>query len=103
MKVLLKPGDEVKILREITQTISCSLNLGEVLKKIVEVVVHSTKGDACLLYLFDESNDELILRASKKPHPKALGNMKLRIGEGITGWVAKEKKREKHLNSRNKH
>lgn len=34
----------------------------------------------------------LILRASKNPHPKVIENIKLKIGEGITGWVAENRK-----------
>ena len=31
---------------------------------------------------------ELILRASKNAHPDVVDRLKLRVGEGITGWVA---------------
>jgi uroporphyrinogen-III synthase len=44
-----------------------------------------------LVYVLDETKQELILRASKKPHPDLLRKIKLKVGEGITGWVAKEK------------
>ena len=30
------------------------------------------------------------LRASKNPHPRLIGRIAMRVGEGITGWVAKE-------------
>jgi signal transduction protein with GAF and PtsI domain len=33
----------------------------------------------------------LILRASKNPHPKIIGRIKVKLGEGITGWVARER------------
>ncbi|MFQ5866527.1 MAG: GAF domain-containing protein [bacterium] len=92
MKFRLKPEEEIQILRRITETISCTLNLEEVLKRSVEIVIQITEGDACLLYLFDDRKEELILRASKNPHPKILGKIRLKLGEGITGWVAKEKK-----------
>ena len=29
----------------------------------------------------------LVLRASKNPHPEVVDRLKLRVGEGITGWV----------------
>ncbi len=83
---------EVAILHQISETISCNLNLDEVLKQIIEIVVQVTHADACLLYLLDSRREELILRASKNPHPKLIGRIRLEIGEGITGWVAKEKK-----------
>jgi len=52
-----------------------------------------THADACLLYLLSESREELILRASKNPHPRLIGRITIGIGEGITGWVARERTR----------
>ncbi len=82
---------EVQILHRISESISGSLELETVLKQIVEVVVEVTKADACLLYLLSEKHDELILRASKNPHPRLIGRISIGMGEGITGWVAREK------------
>jgi signal transduction protein with GAF and PtsI domain len=33
----------------------------------------------------------LILRASKNPHSDILDHLKIRVGQGITGWVAQHK------------
>ncbi len=82
---------EVQILHRISESISSSLEQEIVLKQIVEVVVEVTKADACLLYLLSEEKDELILRASKNPHPRLIGRISIGLGEGITGWVAREK------------
>jgi signal transduction protein with GAF and PtsI domain len=82
---------EVHILHRISESISSTLEPEAVLKHIVEVVVEVTKADACLLYLISANNDELILRASKNPHPRLIGRISIGLGEGITGWVAREK------------
>ncbi len=84
---------EVDVLHRITESITNTLDLEAVLKHIVEVVVEVTKADACLLYLLSDSRDELILRASKNPHPKLIGRITIGLGEGITGWVARERMR----------
>jgi signal transduction protein with GAF and PtsI domain len=84
---------EVDVLHRISESISSTLDLESVLKHIVEVVVEVTKADACLLYLLSESREELILRASKNPHPKLIGRITIGLGEGITGWVARERTR----------
>ncbi|MBA3066316.1 GAF domain-containing protein [bacterium] len=84
--------NELQILHNTAQLISSSIEITEVLEQILELVIGLTKADSCLIYLYDKKNDELVLRASKKTHPKMLGKVKLKIGEGITGWVAKEKK-----------
>ena len=84
---------EVNVLHRITDSISNTLDLEAVLKHIVEIVVEVTKADACLLYLLSDGQDELILRASKNPHPKLIGRITIGMGEGITGWVAQERTR----------
>ena len=91
--VLRERTREVEMLHRISESISSTLDLASVLKHIVEVVVEVTKADSCLLYLVSVNRDELVLRASKNPHPKLIGRISLGLGEGITGWVAQEKVR----------
>ncbi len=92
LKAALKlKNQEIEVLHQISQAMSGNLNLEEVLKHIIELVTGVTNGDACLLYLLDKTNEELVLRASRNPHPKIIGRIKVKMGEGITGWVAKEK------------
>ena len=85
-----KDGAELAILHTIVETISYDLNLEEVLSNIINIVKKVTKADSCFLYLIDDKN--LVLRASQNSHPGIIGNIKLKLGEGITGWVAKNKK-----------
>jgi signal transduction protein with GAF and PtsI domain len=83
-------SQELRILHQIGESISCSLDLDRVLGEIVGLVVDVTECDSCLLYLIDESGEYLLLRASKNPHPGLIGKIALRVGEGITGWVAEK-------------
>lgn len=82
---------EVEVLHRISESISNTLDLEAVLRHIVDVVVEVTSGDACLLYLLSDDKSELVLRASKNPHPKLIGRITIGLGEGITGWVAQER------------
>ena len=82
---------EIEILHQISRTISEDLNLKDLLNEIIDLVTNVTRCDSCLLYLLDRNNEELILRASKNPHPKIIGRIKVKLGEGITGWVGKER------------
>src|SRR5262245_11076381 len=83
-------GQELKILHQISHTISCTLDLDEVLRQIIDLVIQVTKGDSCLVYLLDSNEEFLVLRASKNPHPRLIGKISVKVGEGITGWVARE-------------
>src|SRR4249920_1411480 len=69
---------EIEILHQISEAISGNLNLEDVLHHIIELVTQVTKGDSCLLYLLDKVNEELVLRASKNPHPKIIGRIKVK-------------------------
>src|SRR5262249_3399723 len=89
-KTLDLAGRELRILHQISQSIMSTLALDQVLRQIVDLVIDVTHGDACLIYLRDESGDSLVLRASKNPHPRLIGKIAMKVGEGITGWVARE-------------
>jgi signal transduction protein with GAF and PtsI domain len=84
---------EVDVLHRISESISSTLDPEAVFAHIVDIVVEVTNADACLLYLLSETREELILRASKNPHPKLIGRITIGLGEGITGWVAREQTR----------
>lgn len=90
-KELQKREKEQEILFKVIGDIA-SLELQKVLKRIVKIVSKITKADSCLVYVLDPKKNELVLRASKNPHQKLLKRIKMKMGEGITGWVAKEKK-----------
>ena len=66
------------------------MNLQEVLDRVVALVVDFMECDSCLLYLMDEG--ELVLRAGNRGSSKPAANVKLALSEGLTGWVAREKR-----------
>ena len=83
---------ELDTLYQISSSINSHLELDEVLCETVRLVHEVTQGDSCLLYLLDEASRELVLQAAKDPHPGEIGSIRLKLGEGITGWVAQEQK-----------
>jgi signal transduction protein with GAF and PtsI domain len=86
VQALADENPEVDFLHEIGSRMAAADPLHEVLERIVSFVSGVVKCDSCFLYLLEE--DELVLRASKNPHPEVIDRLKLRVGEGITGWVA---------------
>ncbi len=63
--------------------------LHDVLADVVEFVTSVVKCDSCFIYVLE--GDELVLRASKNPHPETVDRLKLKLGQGITGWVAEHR------------
>jgi uroporphyrinogen-III synthase len=76
----------IDVLHEIGVRLGTGDGFHEVLTKVVEFASALVKCDSCLVYVLE--GDELVLRASKNPHTEAVDRLKLRVGQGITGWVA---------------
>jgi signal transduction protein with GAF and PtsI domain len=84
-------GTQVALLHRISSIVSSGLELETMLRELVGLIMQVTDSDACLVYLVDHSTNEIVLRASQLPHSGEIGNIRLQMGEGITGWVAKHK------------
>jgi len=76
----------VDLLHEIGVRLASADGFHDVLTRVVEFASALVKCDSCLVYVLE--GEELVLRASKNPHPEVVDRLKLRVGEGITGWVA---------------
>jgi uroporphyrinogen-III synthase len=81
---------QLHLLQRISRFISRDMRLGEALQGVVSLVVEFMECDSCLLYLLE--NQELVLCASHHPHPDAIGRVRLKLSEGLTGWVARERR-----------
>src|SRR3989338_807179 len=87
---LERTESQLQVLQKISRLMARKLSLPQVLQAIVELVMGVTEADACLIYLHE--GDTLVLGASNSPHPAQIGKLRLKMGEGITGWVAKERR-----------
>ncbi len=77
-----------RLLHRAIETVTSSLELDAVLSATVDLVMEATAGDACLLLLWDADQDCLVLRAASSAFQDAVGKVRLRLGEGVSGWVA---------------
>jgi signal transduction protein with GAF and PtsI domain len=81
---------QLRVFQSISRMMVRELSLGEVLHGIVELVGDFMGCDSCLVYLLD--NAQLVLCASNPPHPSTIGKVRLNMNEGLTGWVARERR-----------
>src|SRR3984957_12530862 len=84
-------NSHVALLHRISGIVSSELSLDEMLGEIVGLTAQVTECDACLVYLLERETGEIVLRASQVPHAADLGNLRIKMGEGVTGWVAEHK------------
>src|ERR1700685_4652746 len=80
---------QVDLLHDIASRRATAHPFHEVLARLVEFASALVKCDSCLIYVLED--DELVLRASKNPHQEVVDRLKLRLGQGITGWVAEHR------------
>jgi uroporphyrinogen-III synthase len=80
---------DMDVLHEIGSRIAAADPLHVVLARVVEFVSSVVPCDSCFVYVLED--DDLVLRASKTPHPDVVDRLKLRVGQGITGWVAEHR------------
>ena len=89
-RALEEKSAEVELLHEVAAGVAAATVLEEMLEFIAETAVRVTQTDSASIYVLDEPKGELILRAVKDAPHGVLGRLQLKIGEGITGWVARE-------------
>ena len=87
---LERTQQQLRLFQKISRFMVREMSLAEVLQGIVSLVVEFTACDSCLVYLIDR--DELVLCASNTPRPSSIGKVRLKLGEGLTGWVARERR-----------
>jgi signal transduction protein with GAF and PtsI domain len=81
---------QLRLVQKISRFMVRDFSLQEVLQGVVDLVVEFMQCDSCLVYLLD--GDELVLCASNNPHPSEIGKIRIRLNEGLTGWVARERR-----------
>ncbi|MBF0386879.1 MAG: phosphoenolpyruvate--protein phosphotransferase [Candidatus Omnitrophica bacterium] len=70
---------------ELTALFTDTANLDSLLQKIVEMIAHHMNAGVCSVYLYYEEADELVLKATQGLRLDSVGQVKLKLGEGLTG------------------
>ena len=87
---LERTEQQLRLFQKISRFMVRDMSLPEVLKGVVSLVEEFTECDSCLVYLLDGS--ELVLCACNTPHASAVGKVRMQWSEGLTGWVARERR-----------
>jgi signal transduction protein with GAF and PtsI domain len=81
---------QLRLFQRVSRFMVKELSLQDVLQGIVSLIVEFMECDSCLVYLIN--GNELVLCASNMPHPSTIGKIRLKMEEGLTGWVARERR-----------
>jgi len=81
-------GKEINALLEISKAIASGLYLEDVLRLIVTVTANVMNSKICSLWIFDERDQKLKLKATQSISEEYLRERSLAMGEGVVGRVA---------------
>ena len=77
------------LLSETVEAVTSSLDLSEVTSAVAVAVARAFGTDACFVYAYDETTNDLVLQAVHGTHVEATaGPPRMQVGEGLTGWAA---------------
>jgi len=83
---------EGEALRRIGEAMGSLFDLEEMLRAVAGVAVQVTGTDSSQVYLFNDVKDTLVLRAvDAGSEADLVGKVRLKVGEGLAGWVAQHK------------
>jgi len=77
-------------IKELSELFRQSASIETLLDKAVETVAARTQSAVCSIYLYDEEDRTLILRATRGLNPECVGQVRLGLGQGLTGLALQE-------------
>jgi diguanylate cyclase (GGDEF)-like protein len=80
---------ELSIFHDVAKALTSTLNLDSVLQTIMDKMAEYFRPDTWSLLMVDESKDELYFAIAVGDAADTLKTLRLKMGEGIAGWVAK--------------
>jgi len=79
-------------LNNITLELTRTTDLDVLLNKIIKYAAIIVKAEAASILLLDKEKNELYFKASLGKKSKEIKKYKVKVGEGIAGWVAEKRK-----------
>ena len=79
---------ELSFFVHVSKALTSTLELDKVLDIIMENVQKLVQSDAWSLLLYDEERNDLYVAITKGKQPEGLQGMRLKLEEGVAGWVA---------------
>ncbi|HEX6547953.1 MAG TPA: GAF domain-containing protein [Candidatus Dormibacteraeota bacterium] len=83
---------ELGFLQRLAQTAASTEDADELLELIIRETTSAMVTDVCSLYLLAPDGRHLVLTATNGLNEKMVGRVRMKVGEGITGWVAETRR-----------
>src|SRR5438309_10951161 len=84
--------DELEFLTRLLASTASAVDHDALLGAVIDETRAATRSQVCSLYLWQEADAVLVLTATNGLSQSGIGEVRLGLGEGVTGWVAKNRK-----------
>src|SRR5437763_15855443 len=88
-----RQGQELEIFHGVAKALTSSLDLDSILQTIMDKMAEYFRPENWSLLMVDGEKNELYFAIAVGTAAEALKNVRLKVGEGIAGWVAKHGER----------
>ena len=88
-----RKGQELTIFHDVAKALTSSLDLDSILQTIMEKMAEFFRPDTWSLLMVDEQRGELYFAIAIGDAADSLKHVRLKVGEGIAGWVAQHGER----------
>ena len=88
-----RQSQELTIFHDVAKALTSSLDLDSILQTIMEKMAEYFRPDTWSLLMVDDERDELYFAIAVGSASETLKNIRLKVGEGIAGYVAKHGER----------
>jgi diguanylate cyclase (GGDEF)-like protein len=82
--------EEVSFYEDVTKIFTSSLDLNNILSAVMKKTKDMIQAEGWSILLLDEEKKELFFEKTQKKETKKIKDFRLKVGEGIAGWVAQE-------------
>jgi PAS domain S-box-containing protein len=83
--------EDVELLLETSRVLASTLDLNTLLRVVIKTAGRVVKAEAASLLLLDEKTGELYFDVTLGDAGDQLKRVRLKVGEGLAGWVARER------------
>ncbi len=84
-----RQSQELNIFHDVAKALTSSLDLDSILQTTMEKMAEYFRPDTWSLLMVDEKAEELYFAIAVGDAAESLKNVRVKVGEGIAGWVAK--------------
>jgi two-component system, NarL family, sensor kinase len=89
---LVDADRELALLRELIQAASSGPGVEPLAAAAARMITEATGTDVCFVHVLDDTDRSLTLAGATPPFDASVGKIRLPLGSGISGWVARHRK-----------